>query len=189
MQFKIQLNYVSPPIWRRFIVPSDISLHTFHQIIQDVMGWSESHLYAFTIGNTIYELPSPDDFTDAFVDRSLKLNSKKVSLDTLDLHPKNKIKYEYDFGDGWIHSIVFEKAIDDVSLKIPICLDGKRNCPPEDCGSYPGYDELCEAMKYPKSEKGKELLEWLGEIYDPEYFDLNYINESLQLRFSRRKKK
>jgi len=190
MLFKIQLLDISPAIWRKFVVPSDFSLHKFHQVIQAVMGWYDYHLYAFTIGKTRYQMPDPDDPGAAFGSRYQIVNSKKVSLEMLELLPKQQITYEYDFGDGWTHSIVFEKVINEASASdIPICLDGRRNCPPEDCGSYPGYEELCEAMKNPESKRAKELIDWVGGVYEPEYFNLEEINFDLNSRFKRRKSK
>ena len=92
-----------------------------------------------------------------------------------------KIRYEYDFGDSWNHDILLEKILTREPGKVyPVCVDGKRACPPEDCGSVPGYYTLCEAMADPKHPDRKNLLEWLGdEPYDPEAFDLNEINEIL----------
>jgi hypothetical protein len=92
-----------------------------------------------------------------------------------------KLLYEYDFGDSWEHEIVVEKMLPfDPRAKYPACLDGARACPPEDCGSFPGYMGILEALKAPKkTEEQKELLEWLEEGYDPERFDLEAVNRRL----------
>ena len=51
--------------------------------------------------------------------------------------PKNKALYEYDFGDGWEHTVVLEKVLPaKPGVNYPICIDGKRACPPEDCGGF-----------------------------------------------------
>lgn len=39
-----------------------------------------------------------------------------------------------DMGDIWEHTIQIEKALPAEAGVIPRCIDGKRACPPEDCG-------------------------------------------------------
>jgi hypothetical protein len=67
------------------------------------------------------------------------------------------------------HEVKLEKIIlREKDLKYPRCTDGKRACPPEDCGGIPGYEELIRAVKDPQHE---ELIEWVGGEYDPERFN------------------
>ena len=51
---KIRLLEIEPEIWRRFVVPADITLDRLHDVIQIVMGWTDSHLHEFTIGKKRY---------------------------------------------------------------------------------------------------------------------------------------
>jgi hypothetical protein len=51
---KIRLLEIEPEIWRRFVVPAGISLDRVHDVIQIVMGWTDSHLHEFTIGKKRY---------------------------------------------------------------------------------------------------------------------------------------
>ncbi len=64
--------------------------------------------------------------------------------------------------------------------RYPVCLDGKRACPPEDCGGIWGYTDLLQTIQNPDSEEYEEMLEWLGGEFDPEAFDLEAINEALK---------
>jgi hypothetical protein len=65
--------------------------------------------------------------------------------------------------------------------RTPLCLEGKRNCPPEDCGSIPGYERITELLrKKSRTEDDEELLEWLGDEYDPEFFDIEDTNATLR---------
>lgn len=85
--------------------------------------------------------------------------------------------YIYDFGDYWEHSILLENILEAKDkVQYPICLSGERACPPEDCGSIPGYEDLCEIMKNRKDEEYQEMIEWLGVEYDPEHFDVEEIS-------------
>lgn len=80
--------------------------------------------------------------------------------------------YIYDFGDGWEHRIELEKILPrDENIEYPICIAGKRACPPEDCGGIWGYKEFLEAIRDPEHENHEELLEWVGGEFDPEAFD------------------
>jgi hypothetical protein len=88
--------------------------------------------------------------------------------------------YEYDFGDSWEHKILLEKILPfDTKTALPVCIKGKRACPPEDCGGIWGYEELLEAISNPKHPDHENMLEWLGGEFDPEEFDLEEINGNL----------
>ena len=93
-------------------------------------------------------------------------------------------KYEYDFGDGWQHDIVFERLVGrEPKVKYPRCVEGERACPPEDVGGPWGYAEFLEVITDPKHERHEELLEWVGGDFDPEAFSTEKVTE--QLRQSR----
>jgi len=175
-QLKLTLKDSKPPIWRRIQVSGDISLHRLHKIIQAAMGWLDYHLYQFTIANFVYGIPDPeDDDWGMPVD-----DSRKIRLNKLLSREKTKIRYEYDFGDGWVHHILVEKIIPPApGVNYPVCLAGKRACPPEDCGGIWGYEELLDIIGNPRHKEYKEMMEWLGGSFDAEEFDLESINEAL----------
>ena len=54
------------------------------------------------------------------------------------------------------------------------------NCPPEDCGGIWGYSNLLEIMNNPDHEEYKSYVDWLGNKFDPEYFDKDEVNELLK---------
>lgn len=174
-QIEISLKGIEPKIWRLILVYSDTSLVNFHRIIQTTMGWTNSHLHLFSDGIYVYS-PKEFEVEDA-------LNSRRVKLDKI-LHRGNtRIQYEYDFGDGWDHDIILEKIrpADDL-IKVPICIQGNRNCPPEDCGGTWGYDEMLDVLKQPDHKDYDSYIEWLGGEFDPEYFNRDEINVLLSKR-------
>ena len=184
MQLKIELKYITPPIWRRFLVSPSMTLSDLHYIIQIVMGWSNSHLHSFRIAGEDYSSPDP---SDGFYDNDM-IDSSRIKLSKLPLLRKSKFSYTYDFGDNWEHIITVEDiAPAPENLIVPFCLEGQRACPPEDCGSVPGYEGIIEALKNPKKKESKDLLEWIGE-YNPEEFDIESINSIFQPRKTKRKK-
>src|SRR5512139_2098684 len=169
-QFKITLNHVKPLVWRRFLVESDMKLPDLHNVIQTVMGWTNSHLHAFRIGPETYSLPDEESISDV-------IDYRKVRLNDVIREEKQGLVYEYDFGDGWEHTIVLEKIVPrDPKLKYPLCLAGKRSCPPEDCGGPWGYADLLRILNDPKDEEHESYKEWVGEHFNPEEFDLDFIN-------------
>ncbi len=175
-QIKITLRYVRPPIWRRIQVAGDVTLAKLHRIIQEVMGWYDSHLHQFIVGKTYYGVPSLDEFSEL----DLK-DERKVKLNQVLSRPKQKIIYEYDFGDGWEHEILLEKMLPpDSKAHYPVCVGGARACPPEDCGGVGGYANFLDAISDPDHEEHDEYLDWIGGEFDPEGFDVDLVNQSLK---------
>jgi len=173
-QLKITLKDIRPPIWRRIQVSSDVSLAKLHRIIQEALGWYDSHLHQFIVGQTYYGVPSREDVSKVNDERKAHLNQILSS-------PGRRIVYEYDFGDGWEHEIVLEKILSpDPKTRYPRCLDGARACPPEDCGGIYGYADFLEAIRDPNHEEHEEMLEWIGGEFNPEEFDLEAVNQSLK---------
>ena len=175
IQFKVTLRDIRPPIWRRVVVPDNFTLGQLHEVIQRSMGWYNSHLHAFRFGEVSYSSP-------AFELEDMEAeNEATVFLSQMVSRAKQKFIYEYDFGDGWEHEVVVEKLLPfDPQTKYPVCLDGARACPPEDCGGVPGYYGILEALQAPKKTAWqKELIEWLEEGFDPERFDLKAVNREL----------
>jgi hypothetical protein len=93
-----------------------------------------------------------------------------------DLVPKTAKRfsfiYKYDFGDGWEHEVLFEgRPPVDPKTKYPLCLEGARACPPDDCGGVWGYADFLEAIQNPKHEQHEDMLELIGGRFDSEDFD------------------
>jgi len=145
------------------------------------MGWTNSHLHHFLVGDTRYSDPRFDEDmgTDAEADR----DEAKVTLaQAVPNQAGFRFEYEYDFGDSWEHEITVEKALpsNTTVTKIALCLDGARACPPEDCGGVWGYDNLLKILKNRNHPEHKEMKEWLGRPWDAEAFDLVKTNACLR---------
>jgi len=178
-QFKITLIGIKPPIWRRIQVPETYSFWDLHVAIQDAMGWLDYHLHQFEIVNPfvfgISEIGIPDD--EYGYDDMGTLPGWKYKIAKLFSIENKKAKYTYDFGDDWEHTVELEKILPrDKNVDYPVCIGGKRACPPEDCGSIDGYERLCEIMKDKDDEEYEEMVTWVGKVYDPEYFDVKEIS-------------
>jgi len=174
-QLKVTLTWVKPPIWRRLLVPSSISLSTLHDILQTAMGWGGGHLHQFVApGGTYYGVADPE-YGDADTE-----DEDRFRLDQVLGQEKASMVYEYDFGDGWAHKIVLEKILAPAAgVAVLSCIGGKRACPPDDCGGVPGYDNFLAAIGDPEHPEHKDMLEWIGGKFDPEAFDLKAANRKL----------
>jgi len=64
----------------------------------------------------------------------------------------------------------------------PICLAGRMNCPPEDCGGISGYSDMLKILKNHVHEEYESFIEWLGGKFDPEHFNLNKVNKLLKTK-------
>ena len=171
-QLKITLKDIRPPIWRRVLVP-DCSLTKLHEIIQVAMGWENYHLYDFEVGGERYTDPRGMDDLDME-------DASRAKLSQVAPREKAKFRYTYDFGDNWQHEVLVEKFLPpEEGRTYPVCVAGKRACPPEDVGGPWGYMEFAEAIRDPKHEQHEEFLEWRGE-FDPEAFDPDAVNEELR---------
>ena len=176
-QLKITLKNIRPPIWRRVLVPGYYTLRQLYVVIQVAMdGWNGGHLHEFEIDEQHYgEPPAPGEgWGVAIVDEA------RVKLSNVVRGEKAKFLYTYDFGDDWQHEILVEKILPvDAKINYPICLKGKRACPPEDCGGSWGYAELLEILADPTHPEYEERCEWLIEDFDAEFFDIESVNTDL----------
>jgi hypothetical protein len=181
MIYQIHLSLLGskPKIWRRILIQSDFLLSDFHKVIQSSMGWTNSHLHLFTKNEVCYSEKTPGDYT---WEEMGHVDYRGMKISDLLTNEEERILYEYDFGDGWKHDIILEKILsgEENELVKPICLAGKMNCPPEDCGGIRGYLNMLEILKDPDHEEYESFKVWLGGRFDPERFNLNKVNKLLK---------
>ncbi len=172
-QINITLNFISPPIWRRLEVDSTTKLSDLHNILQVVMGWTDSHLHMFVKDGVSYGVPDEDYPDDTVAEDDCRINA-------LLKKEKDSFIYEYDFGNGWNHKVVLEKILTfDTKIKLPHCVKGQRNCPPEDVGGPPRYEGFLEAMTDKKHPDHEDMMDWIGGEFDAEEFDPDVVNQIL----------
>jgi hypothetical protein len=141
VKLRVTLQGVRPPVWRRLLIPANMTLGSLHDVIQTSMGWRDSHLHDFEIAGEHYGDPSTTDEV---------ANEARLTLAGIHDSGVVRCKYTYDFGDGWEHLIVIEGTVLRVDGQhYPACIAGKRACPPEDCGGPFGYAELLEVRANP----------------------------------------
>jgi hypothetical protein len=171
-QLLIRLEDVADPlVWRRVLVPAGYPLSRVHEVIQTAMGWEGGHLHLFRVGRVRYGPASYlDELADLHDETAFRLGDVVKKQGSVFL-------YEYDFGDGWEHSVAFEALLEATEDGIyPACVAGAGACPPEDCGGAYGFAELKETLAGPPSAERDAAVEWTGAEYDPARFDLAAAN-------------
>jgi len=167
-RIKVSLRHIRPPIWRRFEIAENVTMDALHDVLQIVMGWTDSHLHEFRVGTQRIGIADGED--------PMTIDEKRVWLGRLLEDRARSMVYAYDFGDDWEHDVVVESLAEvDPKATYPRCLAGKRACPPEDCGGPHGYEELLRAFAEPDNQELSEIREWAREIH-PEKFDVDAIN-------------
>lgn len=176
-RLRVELNDTRRPIWRLLVVPEGITLQGLHLVLQEVMGWTNTHLYELTSGGATFAEPDEDD---ADLGRFVH-DSRVVLLGDLRLGRGSALRYLYDFGDGWEHIITVEEiSPPDKRQPVPACLDGRRACPPEDVGGIGGYENMLRALADAGHEEHESFKQWLGRRFDPEAFDPELVNLMLK---------
>ncbi|HEY8453615.1 MAG: plasmid pRiA4b ORF-3 family protein [Micromonosporaceae bacterium] len=172
-QLKIVLCDVSPPVWRRVLVPGGYTLDRLHRVIQYAMGWYDLHLHSFEIGGEGYGEPDPAGELALRDEMDARLDAVAAKGDTF--------RYTYDFGDWWEHEITVEDVVTaDPEERYPLCVDGQRACPPEDVGGPRAYEELVAALTDPRHPDHGSAGRRLGRKFDPEAFDPQRVTTLLR---------
>jgi Plasmid pRiA4b ORF-3-like protein len=132
-QFRVVVQGISPLIWRRLLVRSDMSLAILHATLQIMFAWRDTYLHAFHIHGKACGIPRLDG-------PHLDIDARHVPLAMLRLHRGERFSYVYNFIDHWVCDLRLEAIVPlDPRHVYPVCTGGKRAAPPEDCGGPWAY--------------------------------------------------
>jgi len=173
LQLRITLRNTDPIIWRRVLVPGTMPLDQLHRVIQVVMGWEDRHLHVFEIRGKRYGVLDLEGEDEDLDETGLRLR--------LIMDERDRFTYEYDLGDGWLHDVEVETTeVTETEMLDPVCLDGARTCPPEDCGGAWRFAEFLKIMADPTHNEHETMTTWLGGVFDPEHFSVGAANARIQ---------
>jgi hypothetical protein len=174
LQLRIELDGLAPVVWRRILVPTNVPMSKLHEMLQRTMGWTDSHIHAFAVGHARYGMCFDDEPDDEIDDQEVTVREA--------LKGHQHFVYEYDFGDGWSHTITLEKEVRTPrALRYAVCLSGENACPPEDSGGASGYERMLNALADPRHEEHDDYVRWIGrDSFDRTAFDIVAINVALQ---------
>ncbi|MBB2694807.1 MULTISPECIES: plasmid pRiA4b ORF-3 family protein [Rhizobium] len=178
VQIKVSIDEIQPQVWRRLVLPIDWNLQHLHLGIQAAFNWWNYHLYEFRIGGLRYgdiEVLT-EDATD---DDPRVFDQTEVRL--LDFEEGSVFSYNYDFGDGWRHTVAVEEFLTLApSPKQGSCIAGERARPPEDVGGVSGYERFLEIIADKEDPEYTETIRWCGGYFDPEWLDLAVVDKDLR---------
>lgn len=174
-RLKITLNDVEPKVLRRLEVPFSIRLDRLHQALQAALGWTDTHLFEIRARDVGWGIPDPD-WGDG------PLDARKATLASIveDTGAKT-LRYLYDFGDGWEHTIKIERLTDPLpDVSYPRLIEASGRCPPEDVGGPWGYAEFLKALANPKHEQHADMRRWIGDDFDPRQVPADRLAENVE---------
>jgi hypothetical protein len=166
----ISVAFSDPPIWRRIQVPGDYTLARLHDVIQQSMGWSDSHVHQFLVGKISYE----PTMKSTVIREAKRFDEHLYRLSTLEEGMQFMFTYLYGAGEGWEHEIILEEVVPPTrELSHPIVMAGEGACPPESVGDIHEYQSLLAARQNPGGKNRNRLDDLVGRPdFDPAFFDL-----------------
>ena len=185
MRYIIDIRLVEihdPVIWRRIAIPMKLTFHSFHLILQAAMGWENQHLYSFKENkkSRYFHVVSP--YSEEFGIDGTRTSASKILWSycnqfSPEEEPRDKLYYEYDYGDGWLHEIDVAEfdGSDRISAEL---LDGSGACPPENCGGVPGFVRMKAYLSglMPREEYYDWMTAAEAEDFDINAFDLTQLS-------------
>ena len=177
-QLKITIKGSKPPIWRRVVVPEQITFYQLHQVIQEAFGWWNAHLHEFEFKKLGLIVRDPGE-----EDRGRGQNAGHMGEDSLIdrlIEENPRFVYTYDFEDTWEHQILFEKEIE-YGERYPQVLKYKGDNIPEDCKGIGDYYDLLEHLADPEDGKHDEM-ESRSRQHGMEEYDLEAVNAGMRAK-------
>jgi len=177
IQLRVYLEKTKPVIWRRLRVSDQTTLFELHHIIQISFGWKNYHAYEFSHYGFLFGQATGYQMSPQ---RGVMIDSKTITLESILVEERENLKYEYDFGDSWVHRVVVERFLKkDEIVKYPYCMSGKHTSPPDDCGGIKAYYNMLNILKNPNHHEHKDTAKWIGKEYTQGTFDKNLVNGQL----------
>lgn len=167
MEFEVSLQ-LHTPCKRRIVVPANLDLYQFHEVLQVCFGWHDSHLHQFVLEVDAFGRPvdiiqplwdEMEDWLDVRVRNSMDVTLEEVFAD------RDGIIYEYDFGDGWIHHVELCRVIEDHREPYPQCIFAIGDAPMEDCGGPDGFAYVMKILNDPDHPEHERLVEWTQQMW------------------------
>ncbi|WP_227521950.1 plasmid pRiA4b ORF-3 family protein [Bacillus solitudinis] len=196
MELHVTLKLEKYKVWRRIVVPVNMTFSNLHKILQIVFDWKDYHLHEFyiyadkptenvlSINHLAYHEEEYQPIVNLVCSEEAFNYADEIPM-KLETHVKlseylpAKVKYNYDFGDDWQHVIEVEEVVEDYAVNYPICLDGEGNTPPEDVGGETGFEEFLEIIA-DKTHSEYEFMNTWGRRQGYQDFDIKMINLRLK---------
>lgn len=145
-------------------------------------GWEDYHYHVFKVHN-LNTKPKRIDHVGRPIEKLPKgpVDGNSVKMTTYFKKPGDAAEYWYDFGDRWEHKVVLQKIFPaEANKSYPRCVDGRRACPPEDCGGTEGYENFLRVLGNKKDPEHASTKNWLKNNrkhadFSPDKFDATSV--------------
>ena len=166
----LQLSIGGTDVWRRVIVPDDITLGELHTVIQAVFGWQNSESYKFGIGEGSFsgELE----------------NETKVSS----LEGENIVELLYQYEIKWNVRIMILSRQETPGLRSVRCVAGAGAAPPEFIAGPVKFRRLVASLESGNDMERLGARQELGADFMPGEFDKEVCNRLLSLTMQTRRR-
>jgi len=165
LEVSLQLH---TPCKRRLIVPDDLSFYQFHNVLQDCFCWKDCHLHQFVVDVDPDGFPAKiiqphweefEEFPGVQIQSSTDVMLRDV------FSSRKRIVYDYDFGDGWIHTVELCRIIEDCRKPYPHCILAAGDAPMEDCGGPEGFSYVMAVLQDKDHPEHREISEWVRSTW------------------------
>lgn len=172
-QLRLELEGITPAVWRRILVSARASLMELHEVIERAIGAGADAGYHFDVDGIRYGDPLDEPV--------LGRRTDTVALESLGLHLGARFHHIAEHhGEPWRHAVTLERsAARLVGQRLPSCITGCRAAPPPECAGPGAFRELLAQIADPLDPRAAEWRNWLPEHFDPDYADVTAINAAL----------
>jgi hypothetical protein len=144
--FKVKLKH-DKRIWRRIEILGSQTLDDLHMAIQEAFNFDADHLYSFFMSGKAWDIsdfeyyhleadggpPEASMRTVLSLIRGSKpeprLPATTVRIESLNLKPKQKFLYLFDYGDEWHFEVEFLKEGSSEKARYPRITDSRGEAP------------------------------------------------------------
>jgi len=118
-----------PDVSATIAVRGTQTLDHLHLGLRRAFRWYDDHLYSFWLSGVHWDSPETE-FTAPFDDGESEARSADVRIDQLDLEPRQRIAYIFDFGDSWPVMLELQEiAVAERGVRYPKVLELRGNPP------------------------------------------------------------
>ncbi len=174
---RISLDDSPVEVSRNLVVPSHIRLSMLSNVLVRAMGWDGSRQSQFIKGKAVF---CCKDEAEGAKGNTMRQDYSKVALNEVLKRKGTNIRWEYDHGDRWEHTIALAGRI---RTKKPLRIEvteATGACPPEGCGGVWRYSELLESLNNQRQPGQADAKRWLGDGFNPVQVSIERLNQGIR---------
>jgi len=153
--FKVKLKH-NKRVWRKVETLGTQTLGDLHRVIQEAYGFDDDHLYSYFMSGKAWDHSDSEYHHPGVAPQTPiggrmrtmmprirgmypepRLPATKVSIQSLNLKPKQRFLYLFDYGDEWLFEVEFIEEGTSDGRRYPRIIDSKGESPQQ----YADYDE------------------------------------------------